>query len=75
MITSTLATFIVRGETCIRVMCLVCCVLSGTYFFVYKHDMYAVAMEIALFSINAFYLMRGWIKDANEDHEVDKCSC
>lgn len=68
MVLSTIATFMVRGETTMRLVCIVSCVINAVYFAMCDGDMfYALTMEVTLFAINVYYLVRDWLKG----HELD----
>ena len=70
MVVGTVGTFVVRGETAIRIACIVSCAVSSTYFALQPTDMtYALVMELALFVINAYYLVR----DYRSESETREC--
>lgn len=63
MVLSTIATFLVRGETTMRLVCIVSCMINAAYFAMCDGDMfYALAMEVSLFAINVYYLIRDRLK-------------
>lgn len=71
MVLSTLATFMVRGEITIRIVCMVSCVFNIAYFWMQPGDMrYPLLLEVTLFAVNAFYIMRDKLKDHKLDTAV-----